>query len=242
MQIQWLLLLLFLALPVLDHFVIFRGFERRRQVDALRARRLVWLHWAAMLWVSTGLIAAFCVAQGLPAAAMGLVASGGWRLWAVVALAVVLFALQAQGALKLARFTGDRTRLRDRLGSTGAVMPHIRAELPLWFAMSITAGVCEELLFRGFLIWSLAPLIGWLGAAAVSVVVFAAGHAYQGREGLLRTGAAAVAFTFLYWFTGSIWPGMVIHALVDILGGTIGYLILHDPVATSTSEATAPAA
>jgi membrane protease YdiL (CAAX protease family) len=238
MQFQWLLLLLFLALPALDHFVIYRGFERRCRVDAPRARRLVWLHWAAMLWVSTGLVAALWVAQALPAAALGFVVAGDWRLWAVVGFASVLLALQVRSASKLARFSGDRTRLRERLGSTGPVMPHTSSELPLWYALSITAGLCEEVLFRGFLIWILAPLLGWWGGAAVSVVVFATGHAYQGKEGLVRSSGAAVLFTFMFWFTGSIWPGILIHALVDIVGGTIGYLILRDPVEPTIADAT----
>jgi hypothetical protein len=35
-------------------------------------------------------------------------------------------------------------------------------------------------------------------------------------RGLIRSGGAAVVFTFVYWLTGSIWPGIVIHALVEI--------------------------
>ncbi|MCI0376926.1 MAG: CPBP family intramembrane metalloprotease [Gemmataceae bacterium] len=46
-----------------------------------------------------------------------------------------------------------------------------------WFGgVSLTAGFCEEFLFRGYFIWVFAPWLGWWGAAALSVLIFAILH------------------------------------------------------------------
>ena len=42
--------------------------------------------------------------------------------------------------------------------------------------VSLTAGFCEEFLYRGYFIWVLAPWLGWWGAAAVSLLFFAVSH------------------------------------------------------------------
>ena len=61
-----------------------------------------------------------------------------------------------------------------------ALLPHDSRELQTFCALSITAGVCEELLYRGFLIVFLSSAFGVLPAVALSSLVFGIAHAYQG--------------------------------------------------------------
>ena len=84
-----------------------------------------------------------------------------------------------------------------------------------WFGgVSLTAGFCEEFLFRGYFIWALAPWLGWWGAAALSLLIFASGHAYQGWNGALRTGIVGAIFTLVVAIFGSLWPAIALHALM----------------------------
>jgi membrane protease YdiL (CAAX protease family) len=94
--------------------------------------------------------------------------------------------------------------------------------------VALTAGFCEEFLFRGYFIWVFAPWIGWWGAAAVSVLVFAVLHAYQGWSGVLRVGILGVFYTLVVAIFNSLWPAIVLHALVDLHGGTIAWLALRE--------------
>ena len=103
-------------------------------------------------------------------------------------------------------------------------MPQTRADLVLLGGVSLTAGFCEEFLYRGYFIWVLAPWLGWWGAAALSVAFFAAGHAYQGWNGVLRTGIVAVFFTLVVATFDSLWPAIALHALVDLAGGLAAWL------------------
>ena len=60
--------------------------------------------------------------------------------------------------------------------------------------MCVTAGICEELLFRGFLTWYLAHHVGLPVAAAAQVVIFGVAHLYQGFGGIVKTGFAGAFF------------------------------------------------
>ena len=69
-------------------------------------------------------------------------------------------------------------RTRERVRALAFMMPHSARELRLFVALSVTAGICEELLFRGFMMWYLAHWTGEVQAALLSSVLFGLGHAY----------------------------------------------------------------
>jgi membrane protease YdiL (CAAX protease family) len=102
--------------------------------------------------------------------------------------------------------------------------PHTRSELSWWVAVSLSAGFCEEFIFRGYLIWAFQPVLGLWGAAGFSVVVFAAAHAYQGAKGILATGVVGSLLTLVVLISGSLWPAIALHALTDIGAGLVAWL------------------
>jgi uncharacterized protein len=91
----------------------------------------------------------------------------------------------------------------------------------------VTAGFCEELWFRGFLIAYLAQWIGWWQAAVASSVLFGIGHACQGPAGVPKTTGVGLVFAALYGYSGSLWPSIVLHAAIDVQSGAIGYEALR---------------
>jgi membrane protease YdiL (CAAX protease family) len=94
-------------------------------------------------------------------------------------------------------------------------------------ALSVSAGVCEEFIFRGYLIWAFQPLFGSWGAAALSVIAFAAAHSYQGVKGALAVGVLGILFTLVVLTCGSLWPAMALHALVDMGHGLMAWLAVR---------------
>ncbi len=98
--------------------------------------------------------------------------------------------------------------------------------------MSLTAGFCEEFLYRGYFIWVFAPWLGWWGAAALSLLFFAIGHLYQGWNGVLRTGIVGAIFTLVVAIFDSLWPAIALHALLDLGQGMIAWLALREGQAT----------
>jgi membrane protease YdiL (CAAX protease family) len=108
------------------------------------------------------------------------------------------------------------------------VLPHTPVEYRWFRAVAVTAGVCEELLYRGFAVWALAPWLTLWGAAAASVILFGLGHGYQGRKGATRATIVGAVLGALALATGSIVPGVIVHAIVDLGAGAVSYSLLRE--------------
>lgn len=89
----------------------------------------------------------------------------------------------------------------------------------VWVIVSITAGVCEETAFRGYLMTRLrliSRLNSWVIPVIISAVAFGSCHAYQGMPGFIAITIYGALFSILYIRTGSIWPGIIAHSLQDL--------------------------
>jgi membrane protease YdiL (CAAX protease family) len=132
----------------------------------------------------------------------------------------------------VARSSESRATLRQQIGKLATLLPHTRTELAWFGGVSLTAGFCEEFLFRGYFIWVFAQWLGWWGAAALSLAIFASGHAFQGWNNALRTGIIGAIFTLAVAIFDSLWPAIALHALFDFGQGTIAWLALREGQAT----------
>ncbi|HUE44381.1 MAG TPA: CPBP family intramembrane glutamic endopeptidase [Candidatus Sulfotelmatobacter sp.] len=124
-------------------------------------------------------------------------------------------------------------RLRDRLPArvqamAQRILPQSTNERLPFLALALTAGCCEEFLYRGFAMAAVAragfPI--W-ASVVVSSILFGAAHLYQGRGGLIGTGILGLLFGTFRAFTGSFVPVAAWHAAVDVVAGIAGprYLI-----------------
>lgn len=88
----------------------------------------------------------------------------------------------------------------------------------VWVAVSFTAGFCEEIGFRGYLMTRL-RLLGkfqsWTIPTLVSAVAFGICHAYQGLPGFILITIYGVFFSLLYIRTGRLWPCIIAHFFQD---------------------------
>jgi membrane protease YdiL (CAAX protease family) len=109
--------------------------------------------------------------------------------------------------------------IRRAFAGIPGLIPDNAAERRIWVVLSLTAGICEEILFRGFLIRFLhegglaLPIVG---ALALSCLCFGLGHAYQGYKGILHTTLAGLGFGLLFLLSGSLIPCVILHALMDL--------------------------
>jgi len=164
-----------------------------------------------------------------PWSALRLVVPHGWRLAlsiTLIAASVALLVIQLWSVLRLPQ--ERRVAARPRLGGVAFLLPHTLQEAQWFVLLSVTAGYCEELLYRGYLVWFFAPWLGDIGAMAFVVAIFGVSHAYQGRKGAVRATLAGAVMAGIVLGTGSLIPAMIVHALIDIGGGIVGYLLLRD--------------
>ena len=108
------------------------------------------------------------------------------------------------------------------------ILPHGAAEIVLWLALSVSAGICEETVFRGYLqrqfmaLTKKAPVGIVLSAAA-----FGTAHAYQGFRRAILIALFGAMFGILAYWRGSVRPGMIAHAWHDSLAALAGTLMRH---------------
>ena len=138
-----------------------------------------------------------------------------------VAAQVPGLALAIVGITLVYRFGGAATRraLAVQLRPVAALLPRTSTERR-WFAfLAVTAGVCEEVLYRGFGLAALRWAFSGIGTPALIIVTGAAfglAHLYQGPMGVTVTGVLGAYLAWIAIATGSLVPVMLIHALLDL--------------------------
>ena len=216
------------AMPLWDHLVFWPAFHRRSEVDPIRARIRLSNQAIVGGWVQVAVGAALWRANDRSWTTLGFSVPDGWRLWTSIALFLLLAAYFAYAIPVLARSSDERASLRQRMGTLTTLLPHTRTDMVRFGGVSLTAGFCEEFLYRGYFIWVFAPWLGWWGAAALSLLLFAGGHAFQGWKGALGTGVAGAFFVLVVAVFDSLWPAIALHALYDVGQGTIAWLALRE--------------
>ena len=105
------------------------------------------------------------------------------------------------------------------IGDIDFLLPQTKKE-KLWFLfVSATAGICEELIFRGAMVYFLFHLpldLPLWAIGLIASVVFGIVHLYQGFKGVIATGFLGYFLFGLYMQTGSLWLPMLLHFIIDV--------------------------
>ncbi|MBZ5538375.1 MAG: CPBP family intramembrane metalloprotease [Acidobacteriia bacterium] len=101
-----------------------------------------------------------------------------------------------------------------------ALLPQGALEIMLWCVLSVSAGVCEEIVFRGYFQKQFQALTGSIVLAVLAqAVVFGIGHAYQGTKQVVVITGLGVLYGVLAAWRKNLRPGMIAHAWSDVYGG-----------------------
>lgn len=139
---------------------------------------------------------------------------------AIVIVAALLVGVFAPVAMALVS-----PRVRHRLHARwSAIAPASRVERRWFVALAVTAGICEELIHRGF-------LVAWLGglgldatvAIVIAALIFGLAHVEQGWVGVVGNAGIALVMTMLFVATGSLLVPMVIHVLLNLRVLLVGW-------------------
>lgn len=228
------LVVLFAAVwPLTEYFVLWPRHVRAVDAGDPGARSRAYTRTLWEQWLLAAAAVALMLSSGRELGVLWLQLPHGWRLWLGVGLPAVYGVLVLTQGRALAGRPESLAKLRDRLRPLRALVPHTAGEYRLFVPLSFTAGICEEFLFRGYLVWVLQAWIGLLPAAAVSMVVFGLAHAYQGWKFGVRAFFAGIVMGVLALVTGSLLPGMALHALVDLGSGWITFMAMREDSAAA---------
>ena len=188
---------------------VFEVLERDRDTDPGAYVRFFGIG-MAVFWGLTGLTAlAVLLSPGVEWAHLGLHGEIDWGTFAGIlvgfAAAAVVFTLLA------------RRKAAPASPALDPILPRTARERRCAVATSVTAGVCEEIIFRGLLIAVGVSLgLPLYVAAGLALAVFTFAHLYQGAKNLLFVGLIGFALTYLYLSTGNLIVPIIVHVLVDL--------------------------
>lgn len=224
--VDHLLVLTFVALWPLFALRSYRKFLRDVKADVPGVRARMYLRTIAEQWILTAAVVGWWLHEqrdlrdlGLRLGSTGQAIAGALVTCGVLALFLLQWKkIRGLDARRLAK-------LEASLGDAAPLLPTSASEQRIFRALALTAGTCEEVLFRGYLLWYLAAGIGTWPAMFLGAALFGVAHSYQGAKGTLKTGIGGLVLVVLYRATGSLlWP-MMLHAAMDLQGGAIGGLI-----------------
>ncbi len=110
------------------------------------------------------------------------------------------------------------------------LLPHTSAEFFVWFLVSLTAGVCEEVIFRGYLqqqveAWTRRPVL----AILITGLLFGGLHLYEGAAAIVPLTALGILFGLVVREgRGDLRAVIVAHTLQDFV---VALLALARPFA-----------
>jgi uncharacterized protein len=135
----------------------------------------------------------------------------------------LMYAALALGVSYILLSNGIDRLLQHGETATNPLLPAVPSGtlgIMIWIGLSLSAGICEEIVFRGYLQRQLAALSGstWL-AILGQAIVFGIAHGYEGVSAVIRIVVFALAMGILAQWRGNIRAGMLAHVAWDILDG-----------------------
>lgn len=104
--------------------------------------------------------------------------------------------------------------------ATLGLLPHTPAQIAVFSLLTVTAGICEEMIFRGYLQRQFSVFFRNAAAGVVlQGIMFGASHGYQTPKFMLIILVYGVMFGMLAHSRRSLRPGMFAHFLQDLITG-----------------------
>lgn len=157
----------------------------------------------------------------------------GWRGWwidfgAALIFWIVAVTLLAILANVLARIPGSHLNAGKIADVTYKLAPRTGVEMVLFLVLSISAGICEEFIFRGYFQQQFARVgrAMWVGVL-ISAVLFGCAHGYEGITGMVLITAYGAMFSVLALMRRGLRTGMIAHAWHDAFSGIVLAFLHH---------------
>ncbi|MEO0787439.1 MAG: CPBP family intramembrane glutamic endopeptidase [Bacteroidota bacterium] len=247
---SYLSLSTFTHMHLLDHILIFcllvllpaRSLWAGRQAGGglpasftHEAKMVLYYGNSALLWMLAAAVGLVCWFYGRPAREIGL----QWgetpysgMAQALVLLFLVLYILDVFAEVgKLSKKEVERAKAIPTLP---AFLPSTGREFIHYSFLALSAGLAEEIVYRGYCISYLQAIIGdedWWQLALILLLpalAFGMGHIYQGWQAVVKIVIMATLFGAIFWLSSSLWVLMLLHVAVDLVGGLLGWNILRD--------------
>lgn len=219
--------ILLLVMPIVGTIAYRRFLARRERIGG---RALVIEYRATILWqiMLAGLPLLICWSAGRPFGrlfATSPVTSDGSDFAQALAIGAGI-GLAARPLLALIPPLG-RTFARQ-MTKLAPFLPQTVEQLCWGLAVSLAAGLCEEIAYRGYLMAYLGHWLPWGWQIAGTALIFGIAHAYQGKVGVAMTTIIGAGLGALYVIGGSLWSAIALHAALDVSVMLTAFIVLRE--------------
>jgi len=224
MYIAFLIMLLIFMLSTM----ITTALRIKKSKDAVRAekrkgkryyRTMAWMWGPAIVVIIISLIG------GISLADLGLRAiSFNYNIWftfIILAICGLMLVFSLRTLILSLVSKKFREKMRDEVASDDVardILPRTKKEKCQYVLLSFSSGICEELVYRGFmafLLQAVFPEIPIFLIILIPSVLFGIGHLYQGWQGVIQTGVVGAILMCLFLATNSLFPVMALHFMIN---------------------------
>ncbi|MBG84828.1 MAG: hypothetical protein CMJ40_09820 [Phycisphaerae bacterium] len=218
--LEIVLLALLIVFPLLDIVL---------EKHQFKSKVLEYLKLSIMLWVVTAfLIYAFSIGA-LGINAPNYIPSSTLQITMAIVICVALVIYMTYSAVSISRSSDMKSQVQRALekgaGSLNAVLPTTRSEYVVFVILvSVSAGICEELIFRWYLLYWIESHANWMIACVISSLVFGLWHLYLGWAHVAKSAAVGLLLCLLYLYFESILFVIFLHIFMDVHAGTVAFV------------------
>jgi membrane protease YdiL (CAAX protease family) len=212
--------LLAVVIPVWG-YLTFPRVRRRLAEDKPGVRIKLYRRTIIWQWTATALLVTAWLAHGRDLPGLGFRLPVGTGGLVALGLSGLVIALMVKQALGLRARPELHAEVFEQLDKAAPFLPRDDRESSWFFGTALTAGFCEEVMFRGFLLAYAASWLGLWGAVVGTSLAFGIGHLYQGRSGAIKTTVAGLVGGSLFVLGGTLLAPILLHAFVDVHGGMV---------------------
>lgn len=188
-----------------------------------------------IMWLPTLLLIHLFSNGQLSVANFGFVIENSWQniLFASLLLIAIIYLLLLIRSIQSSEEL--RTEIKSKFAAYKDILPVTKNEMLVFtLILSVSAGVCEELLFRAYLFTLIDSHIGMVAAILLSSAVFGLWHIYLGWQEVIRTSIMGAVFCGVFIFTGNIILPILLHIFVDVYSGLMCYFAMRKSSSSSS--------
>jgi uncharacterized protein len=106
----------------------------------------------------------------------------------------------------------------EQLRGVMAMLPHTSGERLVWVAFALSAGICEEVVYRGYLMRQFSAFVGNRPAAVLlQAVIYASAHLALPLELVASVALLGVLLGAIAVWQESLVPGMILHSCTGLM-------------------------
>ncbi|NER12095.1 CPBP family intramembrane metalloprotease [Leptobacterium flavescens] len=221
-----LVLIVAVYLPVSGYFEVKKlkksiaDGNSRRKIEFYRAT----VFWS---WIPIFLIFILMAISDIPLESIGIkwidieaASAGKWIVFPTIAFYCLYLIYNIYSIIIFKYNKNSRARATKSIPAHfKSFLPITREEKRLWDYVSVTAGITEEILYRGYFFYALGvifPGLSLIHILLITTIMFGLGHIYLGKE-VIRPTILGLFFGIFYIIFDSVFPVIIIHIAQDLV-------------------------